>query len=202
MVAQVRLARQTANIVANVAAAIRMFDVRSPVISTFLKNLLSSTITGLYVIGALFGCSKGDASENLIREVAKMEGEDPKVAVALESANKEFYENRPTEDLFTNVVNATKSPNEKTRIEAFKTLATLRATTFHGRAIREIDRMQQDTSEEVRDQYVWVSYLAEHPEWDSIYQNSILSKRPEAVRLAQQAKQYGSRKPKRKTYSP
>ena len=141
-----------------------------------------------------------NAQDDRIQEVARKEGADPGLAISLEKANKEFYENRPTEKLFSEVVAATKYPNENTRSEAYTTLATLRGTNFHDLAIAEIDRMKNDESPKVRDRYVWVSYLAEHPNWIQIENEVQRCGSEEAKRLGKLAEGYGPRQPKRETY--
>ena len=150
---------------------------------------------------SIVSCQKEEVSQDdRTRQVAQKEGADPGVAVSLEKLNKEFYENRPTDSLFAEAVTATKHPNEKTRSEAFTTLATLRGTSYHERAIKEIDRMKNDPSSYVKDRYVWVSYLAEHPNWKQIQSETQQSGSEEAQRLVKLAQGNGPRQPKRKTY--
>ena len=186
----------------SVVPVIPRLDVGS--LATLLSRrtqLLSGPLVLAFAMVAA-GCQPSQVDkDDLTREIAKKEGVDPGVAVSLEKSNKEFYENRPTESLFNEVVSATKSSNENTRAEAFTTLATLRGTAFHERAIKEIDRMQADKSSRVKDRYVWVSYLAEHPNWKQIENEIQLSGSEEAKRLGKVAEGNGPRQPKRKAYA-
>jgi hypothetical protein len=166
----------------------------SPRTATFLPVLL-------VLVSCLIGCSRSNPEEVTIRDVAKQEGADVGMAVPLESANKQFYENHPTESLFNEVINATRHSNEKTRLEAFKSLSVLRQTTFHSRALVEIERMKADSSQIVKDNYVWVSYLAENPNWRQICNEALSSGTEESQRLARLSLSYGKREPKRKTYA-
>lgn len=197
---QARLARLIANIAVSVAVAILQRGVRNLVTLPSHRIKRLTVPAGILLALGLVGCQHDTGVDDRVREVAKREGADPSVAVPLERANKEFYENRPTESLFAEIIKATKSPNEKTRSEAFTTLATLRGTDFHDRAIKEIDRMKTDTSSYVRDRYVWVSYLVEHPNWKQIESEALASGSPEAQRLAKTAEGYGPRQPKGSTY--
>ena len=162
-----------------------------------------SLLFTLLGVSVFVGCRPPlDDAEPVAVRMAHLEGADPKLAVFLEQANESFYMNRVTEDAFQRVVAATRSPNPRTRDNAFTTLAPCRGTPYHDRAVREIQRMKDDPDQSVRQRYVFINWLAEAPGWQETCKSFLVSANPEERRLAQKCLELGPRPPKRKTYAP